>query len=154
MEKFKFGLFSVLVIALVSGILYWAVTSIQSGSDHKAKAKIEQLENENEKLKEEKEELESELAVLQEKVDNQQPEIPEPTPEETKPVIPVKKPTTTTVYKNQTLINELQKLVSDNVFMKLKSSGSRVGTVQKFLNIYNKTSNKIDNDYGVAMQTA
>jgi len=53
------------------------------------------------------------------------------------------------VYKYQDLINEFQKLISDNVFLKQKSSGPRVGTVQKFLNIYNNTSNKVDNDYGV-----
>ena len=34
--------------------------------------------------------------------------------------------------------------------MKLKSTGTRVGTVQNFLNLYNKTSNKIDNDYGAS----
>jgi peptidoglycan hydrolase-like protein with peptidoglycan-binding domain len=34
--------------------------------------------------------------------------------------------------------------------MKLSSSGTRVGTVQNFLNLYNKTSNKIDNDYGAS----
>ncbi|MCE9548824.1 peptidoglycan-binding protein [Candidatus Nomurabacteria bacterium] len=32
--------------------------------------------------------------------------------------------------------------------MKEKSRGTRVGTVQTFLNIYNGTTKKVDNDYG------
>ena len=62
--------------------------------------------------------------------------------------------TTTTVSKYQTLINDLQKLVNGNVYLKNKSQGPAVGTVQKFLNIYNKTSTKIDNDYGASTITA
>ncbi|MBU0999326.1 peptidoglycan-binding protein [Patescibacteria group bacterium] len=38
--------------------------------------------------------------------------------------------------------------------MKLKSRGTRVGTVQNFLNIYNNTSDKVDNDYGTSTQKA
>ncbi|PIZ53219.1 hypothetical protein COY25_03820 [Candidatus Uhrbacteria bacterium CG_4_10_14_0_2_um_filter_41_7] len=38
--------------------------------------------------------------------------------------------------------------------MKAKSSGTIVGVVQEFLNIYNKTSNRIDNDYGPGTQKA
>jgi peptidoglycan hydrolase-like protein with peptidoglycan-binding domain len=34
--------------------------------------------------------------------------------------------------------------------MKEKSQGTRVGTIQTFLNIYNNTSKKIDNDYGAS----
>ena len=37
--------------------------------------------------------------------------------------------------------------------MKLKSKGTRVGTVQEFLNIYNNTSKKVDNDYGAGTKT-
>jgi mannosyl-glycoprotein endo-beta-N-acetylglucosaminidase len=56
--------------------------------------------------------------------------------------------TSGTSTKHQSLINELQKLADDKVYMKQGSQGTRVGTVQNFLNIYNKTSKKIDNDYG------
>lgn len=51
------------------------------------------------------------------------------------------------------LISRLQKLVTDNIIMKEGSRGTRVGTVQEFLNIYNKTSSKIDNDYGAGTKT-
>lgn len=57
------------------------------------------------------------------------------------------------VLKYPSLINEIQKLVDSNIYMKKGSRGTRVGTVQKFLNIYNGTSSKIDNDYGPGMET-
>src|SRR3989338_7574411 len=41
---------------------------------------------------------------------------------------------------NATLIAELQKLITDKIYMRVGSKGTRVGTVQKFLNIFeNKT---------------
>ena len=55
--------------------------------------------------------------------------------------------------KYQTLIGELNKLISDNIFMKVGSRGTRVGTIQNFMNIYNKTSKKVDNDYGEGTKT-
>ena len=36
--------------------------------------------------------------------------------------------------------------------MKVGSKGTRVGTVQNFLNLYFKTSKKIDNDFGATMK--
>lgn len=51
------------------------------------------------------------------------------------------------------LISSLEKLISDNVLMKEGSRGTRVGTVQEFLNAYNGTSDKVDNDYGPGTKT-
>lgn len=51
------------------------------------------------------------------------------------------------------LISDLQKLVDDNVLMKNGSRGTRVGIVQEFLNIYNGTDSKVDNDYGGTTET-
>ncbi|MBI2630677.1 peptidoglycan-binding protein [Candidatus Nomurabacteria bacterium] len=36
--------------------------------------------------------------------------------------------------------------------MKVGSKGTRVGTIQKFLNLYNKTSKPVDNDYGPGLK--
>ena len=47
----------------------------------------------------------------------------------------------------------LQKLVDGKVYLKNKSQGSAVGTLQKFLNIYNNTLTKVDNDYGASTAT-
>lgn len=51
------------------------------------------------------------------------------------------------------LISQLEKLIADTVLMKEGSRGTRVGTVQEFLNVYNGTSNKVDNDYGPGTKT-
>lgn len=151
MDKFKFILFSIIALVLVGLLGYWAIMTMQSGSEHVSIQKIKTLQNENEELTKEVKDLKDQLAILQPKV-IEEPVVEQPVVEE--PVVPVKKPAPKTVYKNQTLINELQKLINDNVLLKLKSAGTRVGTVQKFLNLYNKTSNRIDNDYGASTKAA
>ncbi len=137
MEKLKFALFSVVTLGLLGIFGYWAVASIQSGTEHAKEQKIEALEKENTELKKEAEKLESGLGTAQARL----AELEKPAPVE-------EKPSTPTTYKYQTLIDELQKLVDGKVFLKEKSIGAKVGTVQKFLNIYNSTSLKIDNSYG------
>lgn len=49
---------------------------------------------------------------------------------------------------DQVLVERLQGLVDDRVYMKKGSNGTRVGTVQEFLNIYFNTNKSVDNDYG------
>ena len=147
MEKLKFTLFSVVILSLVGLLLYWSITTIQSGSDHATNQKVSDLQKENESLKKEVDDLTGKLSALTPAVSGDVAQTPSSQPTTTTPK-PVVTPTKTTTYKNQSLINELQKLIDDNIYMKLKSSGTRVGTVQNFLNIYNTTSNKVDNDYG------
>lgn len=123
MEKLKFFLFSILTLSLMGLVGYWSVVTLQSGTEHVADQKMKQLEKENEDLKNEVKKQNDELSVLQFKLEE--------------PARSVKKESEGAVYKYQDLINEFQKLISGNVFLKQKSSGPRVGTVQKFLNIYN-----------------
>jgi peptidoglycan hydrolase-like protein with peptidoglycan-binding domain len=146
MDNLKFIVFSIIILAVVGIIGYWAVVTIQSGGEFEKNQEIAQLKKENE-------DLTKQVANLTDKLDTLAPAPDETTPVIQNPTTPTT-PTQPTTYKNQSLINELQALVTANVFMKLKSSGTRVGTVQKFLNIYNKTSNKIDNDYGISMVKA
>ena len=83
-------------------------------------------------------------------IDDLQSKLEEATPiEKEEPT-----PPSPTAYKYQTLINELQKLTDSKVFLKEKSQGPSVGTVQRFLNIYNDTSAKVDNDYGASTKVA
>lgn len=140
MEKLKFTLFSIISLALVGILGYWSVTTLQSGSEYIADKKIEQLQKENEDLKKEVSKLASTVNAFQ--------------PKEAEPVPDVKKIPEPAVHKYQGLIDELQKLASGNVFLKLKSRGATVGTVQNFLNIYKDTSNKPDNDYGASTKAA
>lgn len=65
-------------------------------------------------------------------------------------------PTTTTTTNSQyaDLIAKLQKMIDDKVVLKAGNKGSQVGTIQTFLNIYNKTNTKVDNDFGPSLTTA
>lgn len=147
MEKLKFTLFSVVVLALLGLLGYWAIINIQSGSEHSLKQKAQMLQDQNETLKLEVTVLKKELGTLKSEL-----EIPVVAVEEKSKVVEEEpKLTATNQNKYQSLIIELDKLVKENVYMKLKSTGTRVGTVQKFLNIFNNTTNKIDNDYGPTM---
>ncbi|MEK7071637.1 MAG: bZIP transcription factor, partial [Patescibacteria group bacterium] len=118
MENFKVVMFSVitLLILLLGG--YWAVATMEPGSTHVDKQKQKELEQANEELTKEVEKLKSELRLLQ---PTEEPDQIVPKEETPKPVIS---------SKYQSLINDLQKLVDDNVFMKEKSRGTRVGTLQ------------------------
>lgn len=147
MDKLKFGLFSVVVLILVGLFGYWAVVTLQSGTEHETKEQIKQLQEENESLKEETEKQKSELGTLRAELD-------EITKKENETQAKISEPDLAISKERQDLINELQKLINSNVFMKLKSSGTRVGTVQKFLNIYNNTSGGVDNDYGESTKKA
>lgn len=156
MDNLKFVLTLLIVSVLVGLGGYWAVASMQSGSEYVNNQKISKLESENEDLKKEVDKLNKQLSSTPTKIVTEDPpEVVKEEPKEEKPAEPVKKPTkTTTKYKNQTLINELQKLVDKGVVLEPKSTGGSVGTVQKFLNVYNKTSNKVDNDYGTTTKNA
>ncbi len=137
MDKLKFALLSIVILVLLGLAGYWAIVTIQSGNESATSQRIKQLQKENGDLAKKVKDLESERGSLQAQVQTQT-QVNTPSPVVSSSV----------VYKNQDLINELQKLVDGNISLKLGSKGVQVGTVQKFLNIYNNTSNKIDNDYG------
>lgn len=134
MEKLKFALFSIVTLVLLGLFGYWSINTIQSGREHATDQKIKTLEKANADLTTEVKKLTSELGISQSKLAEFMPS----TPKESAPI----------VYQYQSLIDELQKLIDGNVSLKLKSRGTNAGTVQKFLNIYNNTSNQVDNDYG------
>jgi murein L,D-transpeptidase YcbB/YkuD len=157
MQNFKFILISLIVLIVVGFGGYWAVSTIEPGGVHANKQKQKELEEQNAELAKQVTELQSQVASFQaaKAQEAAQPEPEATVPEvglEEKPIVKTPTPTTTTSSKYQTLINELQKLVDDKVYMKVGSQGTRVGTVQNFLNIYNKTSIRIDNDYGATMK--
>lgn len=149
MENFKFIISSIIIIFLLAYGGYWAFSTLESGAMHIDNQKQKELENRNKDLEKQVSDLKREMALLEadkeelQIISEQENEtIEENVPEETKPN------TNSTVYKDQTLINELQKLVDANVYLKNKSQGPSVGSVQRFLNIYNNTNNRVDNDYG------
>ena len=137
MENFKSTFLFILIFAVLILFGYWAVSSIEPGNVHSERQKQEELIQENEKLSEEIEGLKDEIAALK-------ADMPVETPTEEPPAEEPK----AAAYKCQSLISELEKLVADNIIMKEKSRGTRVGTIQNFLNIYNNTAKRVDNDYG------
>ena len=154
MENFEFILFSIVILLLLGGTGYWAFSTMESGSTHVFNQTKKKLEQENKALVDEISILKNEISLLKTEKE-ETPTIKE------EPIAPVQKVETktepqvkTTVLKYQSLINELQKLVDGNIYLKNKSQGVAVGTIQKFLNIYNNTSNRVDNDYGVSTVTA
>ncbi len=152
MENFKFMLFSIFILVVLGFGGYWAFSTIESGSSHVDLQKQKELEIANEDLKKEITALKKQISLLQTEeslVKEDEKVLPE-TPK-ADPVVPV---VNNNVNKNQGLINELQKLVDGNIYLKNKSQGPAVGSVQKFLNLYNKTSSKVDNDYGATTSTA
>lgn len=150
MDNFKFILFSILVLGLLGFASYWAFSTIESGSTHVDNQKLEDLENQNQKLAKQIADLERANDLLKEE-EITPPIVQDPIKEA--PVVSTTPTTPTTTYKYQTLINELQKLVDRNIYLKLKSQGVDVGTVQKFLVLYG-SSVKVDNDYGATTVTA
>ena len=144
MENFKFILFSIIILAVLVLFGYWAIVTIEPGNVVVERQKQAELEQHNQELKKEVADLKNQLRSLQ----NTQPAETAPTSTPSATIA-----TTPTSSKHQTLINDLQKLIDGNVFMKEKSQGTRVGTVQTFLNIYNNTSKLVDNDYGPGTKT-
>lgn len=155
MEDIKSIISTIIILGLLGLGGYWAFSTMESGSSHIDKQKLEQLENENKELKNEVSKLNSEISTLT--LQKEEAKIVAEETKLTEEVAPEKPITTTplaTISKYQSLINELQKLVNGNVYLKKGSTGTQVGTVQKFLNIYNKTSNRVDNDYGTSTVAA
>ncbi len=149
MDKLKFALLSIVVLFLMGLLGYWSVATLQTGTEYQASQELKKLRAENSDLKVELADLQDEVNTLQSSAKESPVDVaPAPVPTKT----PSSQPSN--VYKNQSLINDLQKLVDGNVLMKLNSAGTRVGTVQKFLNLYNNTTNKVDNGYGAATEKA
>jgi len=152
MENLKFALFSIIIIGALGLAGYWAFSTIESGSSHVDIQKQKQLEQTNIDLEKQVADLTRQVSLLQSEKDAKDSvaEIIADTQAKEPIVAPVK----TTTLKYQSLINELQKLVNGNIYLDSKSEGVAVGSVQKFLNIYNNTLNKVDNDYGPSTITA
>lgn len=155
MENFKFILFSIIILVLLSFGGYWAFSTIESGSIHVDKQKQKELEQKNVDLEKQITDLKREIALVETVKEIQAKKDQEALAAKTsEPTVATTVPVKITTSKYQSLINELQKLVDGNIFLKNKSQGPAVGTLQKFFNIYNNTLNKVDNDYGVSTATA
>lgn len=154
MENFKSIIFSLLLLFILGYSGYWAFSTMESGSDHVNIQKQKELEERNRVLEKEVADLNREVLLL--KTDKQQTESKEAQDKEqfvSSNTTNGDSVATSNVYKYESLINELQKLIDSRVYLKNKSQGPAVGTIQKFFNVYNNTTAKIDNDYGLSTST-
>jgi hypothetical protein len=150
MENFKSILFSIILLLVFGVVIFWSVKTLQSGPEFLSDQKIKQLQVENENLKKELKNIPIGQVATETNPTETLPVVKAvpttPVTVEPKPVI------TPTVNKNQSLINEIQSLINKKNVIKLKATGTSVGTLQKFLNVYNNTTSRVDNDYGKTSQ--
>jgi len=151
MENFKFTLFSIIVLLILVFVGYWGFSSIQSGNSSVNSQKLVELTKQNKSLTEKSSTLSDQVSELQGEIDKLTKQTQALASSSNNSTSTVKTPTT---YKYQSLINSLQKLIADNVTIKNGSKGTRVGVIQNFLNTYNNTSNRVDNDFGASSENA
>jgi murein L,D-transpeptidase YcbB/YkuD len=156
MENFKFILSSIIILTIVGFIGYWAFSTIESGSGHVSNQTQKELTQKNEELDKEVINLKRQISLLESEKEIQAQKDQETL--DNKESVDINLPTSdtkdTSTLKYQNLVNDLQKLLDGNVYLKSKSQGLAVGTIQEFLNVYNNTSNKVDNDYGAGTATS
>lgn len=129
MNEFKFQLLSIVLIILLGLGVYWAFSHLYLGVPHQD---IQVLDTDLP--------AEEETPLLPEETSLD----PEPEPEETPSEVDTKELSA----EEQEIYDALGRLIDDKIYMKKGSRGTRVGTVQKFLNYYFKTDKVVDNDYG------
>jgi hypothetical protein len=129
MKNLGFNLVIVLIVVLSGGLGYWAIT----GLDYRKAIVADNSSLSGSTL---------------------------PSPEEVFYDVPVEpvvedvvEPVNTVDPEIQEVIDELEDdLIANTIIMKEGSKGTRVGVVQKFLNIYFETNDPVDNIFGAGMK--
>ena len=143
MNELKYRMFNIFFFFLLLGSSYWAFQHIDTKVFYTADdvVKEETVRNDSPSSEHNTEVLETgggdKFLVKEEEEENQQHVQKE---EE------IKKKNLS--QENKELVQELEKLIHDKVYMKKGSRGTRVGVVQKFLNKYLEKETRVDNDYG------
>lgn len=151
MNEFKFRFVNVLFFFLLLGSSYWAfqkmnphfhytADDVVSGYDNVPSNgdKKDDIDNnsDQQQVKEERIEDKSQADTSNEETGGESDESK-------------KEQTTKTLDENhRLLLTKLQGLIDDKIYMKKGSHGTRVGTVQKFLNLYFEKQIAVDNEYG------
>jgi murein L,D-transpeptidase YcbB/YkuD len=133
MNEYKFQFFTIVLLLILSGGVYWAISNLDYGTpDQEDIVQNDQILVENDQD-----------VVIPIRTPDQEESIEEEdeTPE------PVSDDAELTDAEKE-LRDALERLIEDNIYMKKGSRGTRVGTVQKFLNWYFDTNIAVDNEYG------
>ncbi len=138
-------LLSVLILAF-AGLGYWSYTSIDISFDgHQQSAQPAVITDSN-----------TDMSVVNQETNPVPVSIPENI---TQPASQTEASTSTTVPEKKIpakytyLAGKLKGLIQDNIVMKSASKGTRVGTIQEFLNIYEGKKDPIVNLYGPITQS-
>ena len=134
MNEFKYQFVNFILLALLGFGIYWAFTTIDNGIVYDKDAVIVNIT--------ENTEPEKEIVLF----DNTKTD--EDVTTETDVVVDTTVTETNLTVDEKALVKKLEALISDNINMRDGSKGTRVGTVQKFLNIYFGTTKTVDNQYG------
>lgn len=145
MNEIKYQITQLIFLILLGLGAYWALTHLDNGVSYTSEKLVQQqdlterndIEDQEINLLPEVETGESSESSLEET---------ESTPSE------AETPSQPSQQQNSShpeLVSALEKLISDNIYMKVGSRGTRVGTVQKYLALYFPDKNvSVDNDYG------
>ncbi len=128
MNELKFQLTTFALVAFLAFGGYWAFATLDRGITYQSEETVAVVDIEN-----------TEPIEIVEPVSNETPA------ETTEPAVNTQTPLSA---EDQKTLEELEDLIVDNIFMKEGSRGTRVGTVQKFLNIYLDEQAGVDNQYG------
>lgn len=147
MNELKYQITQFIFLALLGLGAYWALTHLDNGISYSRDQIVVRDDTAN---------TADDLPLID---DNAEVALPtedtpviEDTPEPTETTTPTPSPDLTSAEKE--LVTALERLISDQIYMKVGSRGTRVGTVQKFLAYYFPTKTvSTDNDYGPGTKT-
>lgn len=127
MNELKFQLTTFGLVAFLAFGGYWAFATLDRGITYQSEETVSVVDIETEPT-----------------------EVIEPVPAENEVVTeqPTVASNTPLSAEDEQTLAELEDLIVDNIFMKEGSRGTRVGTVQKFLNTYLDEQSRVDNQYG------
>lgn len=146
MENLKFTVTSSIMVLVIAAVGFLAYMALEKGDESGLKQQVRELKAQLALKQDEITELERQVALLSVDLEGQQEIVAEQEEitEEDKQEETIETPSNT----ESELLTALKSLKSRGVILEPGDSGSSVGTIQKFLNVYNNTSGGVDNDFG------
>lgn len=148
MENVKFTITSLIIMLAIGAVGFLAYMALEKGDESGLKQQVRELKAQAIKKDNTITDLERRIAQLSVDLEGQQQEVVVEQKTETNVEVRQDIPVKVVTGGNAELLKALQALKTKNVVIEPGNSGPAVGTIQKFLNVYNKTSGGIDNDFG------
>lgn len=141
MNELKYQITQFIFLALLAVGAYWALTHLDNGISYSRDHIVQHDEISD---------TTSDITLIDDDTDaNDEELVPEDTSTNEEPVTEETATSPELSSSEKELVTSLGRLIDDNIYMKVGSRGTRVGTVQEFLGYYfPDKSISIDNDYG------